>query len=63
MDCEKKTKYCNGIDVKLVQMKSASARRISKLGTRIGGNVYEGEKLKMCSGCRSSENGQFKIIK
>lgn len=56
MNCEEKSRFCDGLEVKMVRMKSNK-------GGITRGNVYEGKVLAMCKGCRSSQNGQFKYVK
>lgn len=53
MKCQGGHSYCDGKDIRLVQMKSASLK----------GNVFEGQKLYLCAECRKFENGQFKFVK
>ncbi len=56
MACENKrmNQWCDGIDVKQVQMKSRTA---SGNGT----NEFKGEILLMCKECRKAHNGQIKL--
>lgn len=53
MDCEKKSKYCDGQDIRPCQMKSASRPR----------NEYNGPIVYMCKQCRGFEQGQYKFVK
>ncbi|MBS9758483.1 hypothetical protein JR044_31300 [Pseudomonas aeruginosa] len=48
--------YCNGRDVKAVQLRSRTA------GPH-GPNEYAGAVVMMCSECRKSNTGGFKIVR
>lgn len=58
MKCQNKSmkQWCDGKDVKLVQLRTQAAGMY-------GTNLYDGEKLFMCAGCRKSHCGGFKIVK
>lgn len=58
MECSKRgvSHWCNGKDVKVVQLKSVpTAYDRSK-------NVFKGDVVYMCQECRKSNTGQFKIV-
>ncbi|MCP1652725.1 hypothetical protein [Pseudomonas nitroreducens] len=48
--------WCNGLDVKLVQLRSRTA------GAH-GPTEYAGEVVNMCAECRKSNGGMFKIVR
>lgn len=50
MKCQKKSSFCDGQDVKLVQLKSST-------------NVYQGEIIRACKGCRIGMHGGYKFVK
>lgn len=56
MKCEERSQFCDGQDVKLVRMKSNK-------GGIAKANIYLGQILAMCKGCRQGQNGQFKFVK
>lgn len=46
--------FCNGLDIRQVQMKGRHPGKP---------NVYDGAIVNMCKGCRELQNGSFKFIK
>lgn len=56
--CDKRglATWCNGEDVKTVQLRSQTA------GVH-GTNLYKGDVVHMCSECRKSNRGGVKIVK
>lgn len=58
MKCDKRgvANWCNETDVKCVQLRSQAA------GAH-GTNEYKGDHVNMCSECRKSNRGMFKIVK
>jgi hypothetical protein len=52
LKCDKRkiSSWCNNVDVKKVQLKSAV-------------NVYKGDIVLMCAECRKVNNGGFKIVR
>ncbi len=56
--CDKRglSTWCNNKDVKLVQLRSQAA------GPN-GTNEFKGDQVHMCSECRKSNTGMFKIVK
>jgi len=56
--CDKRLvdKYCNGKDVKPVQLRSRTTGHA-------GANLFNGELCNMCSECRKVNRGLFKLVK